>query len=196
MNNDASWTCHHSFHGALVQSEFVVNSSRMPLVRSWCDHFVSVCLDHRCVHCIVAFMSRKSRQRSMTKQVRNWMPRLDSSDQPPESQIFVRTSLTSVQNHGNITLENMLVDAAGATEHFQLQTLQIRVSPLLRHLRSRRRHAPNQQCRKELGLQIRSLHRKKARSWKSQSLAGHFFEVSTWKCLKTWLPNALGRATA
>ena len=29
MNNDASWTCHRSFAGALVQLDFVVSSSRM-----------------------------------------------------------------------------------------------------------------------------------------------------------------------
>ena len=64
MNNDASWTCHRCFDGALVQLDFVVNASRMPLVRSWCDHCIFVGVDHRCVHCIVAFMSRKLRQRS------------------------------------------------------------------------------------------------------------------------------------
>ena len=189
MNNDASWTCHRSFDGALVQLDFVVSSSRMTLIRSWCDHCISVGLDHRCVHCIVAFMSRKPRQRSMTKRMRNWMPRLDSSDQTSEFQNFVRASLTSTQNHGNIALENILVDAAVATGHSQVRTLQFRVSPFLRQLRSRRRHAPNQQCRKELSLQIRSLHRKEVRSWKTQNLAGHLEDVSKWKCLKTWLPN-------
>ena len=196
MNNDASWTCHRSFDGALVQLDFVVSSSRMTLIRSWCDHCISVGLDHRCVHCIVAFMSRKPEQRSMAKRMRNWMPRLDSSDQPSEFQNFVRASLTSTQNHGNIALENILVDAAVATGHSQVRTLQFRASPLLRQLRSRRCHAPNQQCRKELSLQIRSLHRKEVRSWKSQSLAEHLEEVSKWKCLKTWLPNPVGRAIA
>ena len=161
-----------------------------------CDHCISVGLDHRCVHCIVAFMSRKPRQRWMTKRMRNWMPRLDSSDQPSEFQNFVRASLTSTQNHGNIALENILVDAAVATGHSQVRTLQFRASPFLRQLRSRRRHAPNQQCRKELSLQIRSLHRKEVRSWKTQNLAEHLEDVSKWKCLKTWLPNPVGRAIA
>ena len=196
MNNDASWTCHRSFDGALVHLDFVVSSSRMTLIWSWCDHCISVGLDHRCVHCIVAFMSRKPRQRSMTKRMRNWMPRLDSSDQPSEFQNFVRASLTSTQNHGNIALENILVDAAVATGHSQIRTLQFRASPFLRQLRSRRRHAPNQQCRKELRLQIRSLHRKEVRSWKIQNLAEHLEDVSKWKCLKTWLPNPVGRAIA
>ena len=71
------------------------------------------------------------------------------------------------------------MDAAVATGHSHVQTLQFRVSPILRQLRLRRRHAPNQQCRKELRLQVRSLHRK---------------EVSKWKCFKTWLPNPVGRA--
>ena len=122
MNNDASWTCHRSFDGALVQLDFVVSSSRMTLIRSWCDHCISVGLDHRCVHCIVAFMSRKPRQRSMTKRMRNWMPRLDNSDQPSEFQNFVRASLTSTQNHGHIALKNILVDAAVATGHSQVRT--------------------------------------------------------------------------
>ena len=32
MNNDASWTCHRSFDGALVQLDFVVSCSRMTLI--------------------------------------------------------------------------------------------------------------------------------------------------------------------
>ena len=70
------------------------------------------------------------------------------------------------------------------------------VKEFLRQLRSRRRHAPNQQCRKELSLQIRSLHRKEVRSWKTQNLAEHLEDVSKWKCLKTWRPNPVGRAMA
>ena len=141
-------------------------------------------------------MSRKPRQRSMTKRMRNWMPRLDSSDQPSEFQNFVPASLTSTQNHGNIALENILVDAAVATGHSQVRTLQFRVWQFFCQLWSRRRHAPNQQCRKKLSLHIRSLHRKEVRSWKSQSLAEHLEGVSKWKCLKTWLPNPVGRAIA
>ena len=82
MNNDASWTCHRPFDGALVQLDFVevLSSSCMTLVRVWCDHRISVGLDHRCVHCICA----------LTKRMRNWMPRLDSSDQPSQFQAFVR----------------------------------------------------------------------------------------------------------
>ena len=57
MNNNASRTCHRSFDGALVQLDFVVSSSRMTLVRSWCDYCISIGLDHRCVHCIVTFVS-------------------------------------------------------------------------------------------------------------------------------------------
>ena len=164
MNNDASWTCHRSFAGTLVQLDLVVSSSRMTLVRSWFDHCISVGLDHRRVHCILAFMSRKPRQHSMTKRMRNWMPKLDSRDQPSEFQIFVRTSLTSGQNHGSIALENIIVDAAIATGHSQVRTLHFRASPPLRQFRSRRHHAPNQQCRQEPNLQIRSLHRKEVRN--------------------------------
>ncbi len=51
-------------------------------------------------------------------------------------------------------------------------------------LRSQRPHAPNQQCRKELSLQIRSLHRKEVRTCKSQSLTERLAEVSKWKCKK------------
>ena len=42
MNNDASWTCHRSFDRALLQSDFAVDSSRMTLVRSWCDYCISI----------------------------------------------------------------------------------------------------------------------------------------------------------
>ena len=73
---------------------------------------------------------------------------------------------------------------------------QFRVSPLLRQLRSQRRHAPNQQCRRKLSLQIRSLHRKEVQTWKFQSLTEHLVEVSKRKCLKNWPPNPVGRATA
>ena len=183
INNVPSWTCHRSFDGALVQLDFVVSSSRMTLVRSWCDYCIFIGLEHRCVHCIVTFVSRKPPQRSIVKRMRNWLPRLDSNDQPSEFQNFVRPSLTSVQDHGSIVLENILVDAAIVTGH-SVQRLQFRVSPLLRQLRSQRRHAPNQQCRKELSLQIRSLHRKEVRTWKSQSLTEHLVEVSKRKCLK------------
>ena len=96
MNNDASWTCRRSFDGALVQLDFVVSSSRMTLIRSWCDHCIyfcwsgpSMCSLHRCLHVT------EPRQRSMTKRMRNWMPRLDSSNQPSEFQNFVPASLTS-----------------------------------------------------------------------------------------------------
>ena len=151
MNNDASWTCRRSFDGALVQLDFVVSSSRMTLIRSWCNHCIyfcwsgpSMCSQHRCLHVT------EPRQRSMTKRMRNWMPRLDSSNQPSEFQNFVPASLTSTQNYGNIALENILVDAAVATGYSQVRTrtLQFRVSPFFRQVRSRRRHAPNQQCRK------------------------------------------------
>ena len=127
--------CHRAFDGALVQLDLLVSFSRMILVRSWCDGCISVGLDHRHVHCIVGFMSRKPRQRSMTKRMRNWMPRLDSSDQLSNFQNFARTSLPSVQNDGNSVLENILVDATIATGHCQIRTLQFRVSPLLCQLR-------------------------------------------------------------
>ena len=51
-------------------------------------------------------------------------------------------------------------------------------------------------CRNELRLQIRSLHRNEVGSWKFQSFAERLVEVSTWKCLKSWLPNPFGRAIA
>ena len=135
MNNDASWTCHCSFDGTLVQLDFVVSFSRLTLVRTCCDYCISVGLDHRCVHCTVTFVSRKRPQRSIVKRVRNWMPRLDSNNQPSEFQNFVRASLTSVRNHGSIASENILVDATTVTGHSQVQRLQFRVSPLLRQLR-------------------------------------------------------------
>jgi len=105
---------------------------------------------------------------------------------------FISSSLISAQNHGNIALENISVDASVATGHSPVRTLQFRASPLLRQLRSRPRYAPNQQCRTEVNLQIRSLRRKEFRSWKCQTLAKHLAEVSKWKCLKTWLPNPVG----
>ena len=111
-------------------------------------------------------LSRKPPQRSIVKRMRNWMPRLDSNDQPSELQNFVRASLTSVQDHGSIALENILVDAAIVTGHSQVQKLHFRASPL-RHFFVNFGHNGamhqiniNQQCRKELSLQIRSLHRR------------------------------------
>ena len=145
------------------------------LVRSWCDYSMSVGLDCRCVLCIVTFMSRIPPQRSMTKRMRNWMPRANNSDQPLELPNFVFTSLSSVQNQRSFALENIRVDAANATGHFPAQTFIISsfTTPSATSI-----------TRKKLGLQIRSLHRKKIRISKSQNLAGHFADVSTWRCFK------------
>ena len=70
------------------------------------------------------------------------------------------TETQSRQKGARKKKKNILVDEAIVTGQSQLQRLQFRASPLLRQLRSQRRHAPNQQCRKERSLQIRSLHRK------------------------------------
>ena len=72
-----------------------------------------------------------------------------------------------------------------------------RASPFLRQLRSRRRHAPNQQCpeRTEPSDSITPVV-KRSEVGKFKNLAEHLEDVSKWKCLKTWLPNPVGRAIA
>ena len=90
----------------------------------------------------------------------------------------------------------MFADAAILLDTLTCEHCNFEVRHFFRQLQLRRCHAPNRHCRKELRLEIRSFHRNEVGSWKFQSFAERLVEVSTWKCLKSWLPNPFGRAIA
>ena len=63
----------------------------------------------------------------------------------------------------------------------------------LKTLRHSRKHSRTQVARKTLSLQIRKLHRRELRLWRSRQLANFLRYASCWKTLRENLPRPSGR---
>ena len=74
--------------------------------------------------------------------------------------------------------------------------MHFRPSTELKTLRHSRRHSQTQVARKTLSLQIRKLHRRELRLWRSRYLATLLKYVSCWKTLRENLPRPSGRRSA
>ena len=108
----------------------------------------------------------------------------------------VATSLTSLPLVSAEALEQCLVVAGRNHGRRGFQQLRFVSSRLLTDLRFRRRQTNDPQEQKQLSFQIRKVHRKELRDWKSNQTERLLEQSSKWKILRTmdygtgrWLPE-------
>ena len=196
MTIEECWTCRRAMDGALVQLDFLLASLRVRVVRAWVDQSLPVGVDHRCVHSFIRIGGLRRAQIKRCTKLKHWQPDLDENGTPSGFHTTVTTALTKLPAVSAEGLEQCLVVAGRNHGRHGSQHLRFVPSRLLADVRLRRRQTNAPQNQKQLSFQIRKLHRKKLRDWKSNQLERLLKQSSKWKILRTmdygtgrWLPQ-------
>ena len=191
-----SWTCKRAVDGALVQLDFLLANLRVRVMRAWVEQSFPIGLDHRCVHCLICIGGVRPAQIKRCAKLKHWQPYLDENGTPSGFHTTVATSLTNLPFVSAEALEQCLVVAGRNHGRRGFQQLRFVSSRLLTDLRFRRRQTNDPQEQKQLSFQIRKLHRKELRDWKSNQMERLLEQSSKWKILRTmdygigrWLPE-------
>ena len=196
LAQDEAWTCRRAMDLSLVQLDYILTSPKFSIEKSWCDFSIPIGLDHRCVHCQLKLLLPKPKKRNKILSLKNWRPNLDENNVASDFQSKILSLLAANCTANMEVLENMLVQAGihhGTVLKFRMH---FRPSTELKTLRHSRRHSQTQVARKTLSLQIRKLHRRELRLWRSRHLATLLKYVSCWKTLRENLPRPSGRRSA
>ena len=196
LAQDEAWTCRRAMDLSLIQLDYILTSPKFSIEKSWCDFSIPIGLDHRCVHCQLKLLLPKPKKRKKILSLKNWRPNLDENNVASDFQSKIRSLLAANCTANMEVLENMLVQAGihhGTVLKFRMH---FRPSTELKTLRHSRRHSQTQVARKTLSLQIRKLHRRELRLWRSRHLATLLKYVSCWKTLRKILPRPSGRRSA
>ena len=192
MTIEECWTCRRAMDGGLVQLDFLLASLRVRVVRAWVDQSLPVGVDHRCVHSFIRICGLRLAQIKRCTKLKHWQPDLDENGTPSGFHTTVATALTKLPAVSAEGLEQCLVVAGRNHGRHGSQHLRFVPSRLLADLRLRRRQTNDPQNQKQLSFQIRKLHRKELRDWKSNQLERLLKQSSKWKILRT-MDNGTGR---
>ena len=196
MAIEECWTCTRALDGALVQLDFLLASLRVRVVKAWIDQSLPIGLDHRCVHCLIRIGGARPAKIKRCAKLKHWQPHLDENGTPSPFHTAVAIALTKLPVVSAQGLEQCLVGAGRNHGRHGSQHLRFVPSRLLADLRLRRRQTNDPQYQKDLSFQIRKLHGKELRDWKSNQLERLLGQSSKWKILRTveygtgrWLPE-------
>ena len=101
---------------------------------------------------------------------KNWRPQLDHDHAPTPYQNHIRQQLQSSSRVTADLLERILIQAAQKHGRNNHQTICFHPSTQLKHLRALRKRTKDPRLRKMWSLQIRTLHRREVRAWKTSQL--------------------------
>ena len=180
MTIQECWTCSRAMDGALVQLDFLLASLRVRVVRHGLTS-LPVGVDHRCVHFFIRIGGLRPAQIKRCTKLKHWQPDLDENGTPSGFHTTVTTALTKLPAVSAERLEQCLVVARRNHGRHGSQHLRFVPSRLLADLRLRRRQTNDPQNQKQLSFQIRKLHRKELRDWKSNQLERLLKQSSNWK---------------
>ena len=92
------WTCRRSSDGMFVQIDFILSDANALAEANWNDFIIPIGIDHRCVHCRLAFRTRTQKQLQQHG-MKHWTPHMDGLDtHQPEKQHGFRGG-TRVEEH-------------------------------------------------------------------------------------------------
>ena len=110
-----SWTCRRFFDDAKVQLDFLIGDMRAQTKAVWMDNSLPIGLDHRCVHCLLAWENGKHEKHPTRTGLKHWQPHLDDAGHPTLFQAELRKLLDNEQTNsieqGIISLEEALYQA-------------------------------------------------------------------------------------
>ena len=182
---ESSWTCRRAMDDQLVQLDYIFSTRDLTLVMGKYDHCVPVGLDHRCV---------KKWKKPIS--FKNWRRPLDCDDAPTQYQNHIRQQLQTTSRVTADTLEQILLQAAQKYGRSNHQTICLHPSMRLKQLRALRGRTTDARLRKIWSLQIRNLHRREVRAWKTGQLQMFLRTASRWKDLRKFLPRPCGKHIA
>ena len=166
IRHDDCWSCHRSMDGVRVQMDYILSSVQLQLVQVKYDFAMPIGLDHRCVHCTMKIPFRKKRFRKQFG-FKCWRPILDEHGHPTSYQQHICEMIASASTSTASNLENILLRAGVKHGTSRRQRIAFSPSEDLQQLRVARRQTVEQHLRKDLGLQIRQIHRQELKQWKS-----------------------------
>ena len=184
-----SWTCRRAMDGQLVQIDYIFSTGDLALVMGKYDHSMPVGLDHRCVHCILQSCVGKRQKWKKRISFKNWRPQLNCDDTPTQYQNHIRQHLQTTTRASADTLEQILIQAAHKHGRSNHQTICFHPSMRLKHLRALRKQTTDPRLRKMWSLQIRNVHRREVRAWKTSQLQMFLGTASRWRDLRKFLPR-------
>ena len=190
---EESWTCRRAMDGQLIQIDYILSTGDLALVKGKYDHGMPVGLDHRCVHCILQLCMGKRKKLKKRISFKNWRPQLDCDDAPTPYQNHIRQQLQSTSRVTADTLEHILIQAAQKHGRNIPQTICFHPSIQLKHLRALWKRTTDPRLRKMWSLQIRNLHRREVRAWKTSQLQTFLGTTLRWKDLRKFLPQPSGQ---
>ena len=92
------WSCRRSSDGMFVQINFILSDANALAEANWNDFIIPIDIDHRCVHCRLAFRTRTQKQLQQHG-MKHWTPHMDGLDtHQPEKQHGSRGG-TRVEEH-------------------------------------------------------------------------------------------------
>ena len=165
----------------------------LTLVMGKNDHCMLVGLDHRCVHCTLQSCVGKKKKWKRRISFKNWRPLLDCDDAPTQYQNHIRQQLQTTSRVTADTLEKILIQAAQRYGQSNQQTICFHPSMRLKEFRALRRRTTDPRSRKIWSLQIRNLHCREVRAWKTGQLQMFLGTASRWKNLRKFLPRPSGK---
>ena len=170
-------------------------------MRAWVDRSFPIGLDHRCVHCLICIGGVRPAQIKRCAKLKHWQPYFDENGTPSGFHSTVATALTNLSLVSAEALEQCLVVAGRNHGRRGFQQLRFVSSRLLADFRFRRRQTNDPQEQKHLSFQIRKLHRKQLRDWKSNQVKCLLKQSSKWKLFAdngiwNWPMDATSTATS
>ena len=157
------------------------------------DHCIPVGLDHRCVHCALQSCVGKKKKWKRRISCKNWRPQLDCDDAPTQYQNHIRQQWQTTSRVTADTLEQILIQGAQKYRRGNHQTICFHPSMRLKQLTALRRRTTDPRLRKIWSLQIRNLHRREVRAWKTRQLQMFLGAASRWNDLRKFFPRPSGK---
>ena len=194
-----SWTCRRYFDDAKVQLDFLIGDMRAQTKAVWMDNSLPIGLDHRCVHCLLAWEMAKHEKQSARAGLKHWQPHLGDAGHPTLFQAELRKLLGNEQTdsieQGITSLEEALYQAGRIGGKCNQTKCKFKGSDMLTHLRQQRRLAISRDVRRTLSFEIVKLQRREVRAWKSSKVQTLLQHGGTWKRLRQLQNVAMQRTT-
>ena len=194
-----SWTCRRYFDDVKVQLDFLIGDMRAQTKAVWMDNSLPIGLDHRCVHCLLAWENGKHEKHLTRTGSKHWQPHLDDAGHPTLFQAELRKLLDNEQTNsieqGIISLEEALYQAGRIGGKCNQTKCKFKGSDMLTHLRQQRRVAISRDVRKTLSFETAKFQRREVRAWKSSKLQTLLQHGGTWKRVRQLQNVAMQRTT-
>ena len=104
------WTGRRSSDGMFVQINFILSDANALVEANWNDFIIPIGIDHRCVHCRLAFRTRTQKQLQQHG-MQHGTPHMDGQDGPTILHHVVTKSMAGRTRRTSNDFEAMLMPA-------------------------------------------------------------------------------------